>query len=103
MRHRDRYPAPPLFLLIFLIFSSTICFLVRQKNSKSRIGSFFFGFFVRVLPLDFFLNENQVKRPERQKMTDPRSNTRRRWIRTTGTLIPHGFEVQALNPQSSST
>jgi hypothetical protein len=29
--------------------------------------------------------------------------TRRRWIRTTGTLIPHGFEVQALNPQSSST
>ena len=28
---------------------------------------------------------------------------RRRWIRTTGTLIPHGFEVQALNPQSSST
>jgi hypothetical protein len=29
--------------------------------------------------------------------------TRRRWNRTTGTLIPHGFEVQALNPQSSST
>ena len=28
---------------------------------------------------------------------------RRRWNRTTGTLIPHGFEVQALNPQSSST
>jgi hypothetical protein len=29
--------------------------------------------------------------------------TRRRWIRTTGTLIPLGFEVQALNLQSSST
>jgi hypothetical protein len=29
--------------------------------------------------------------------------TRRRWIRTTGTLIPHGFEIQALNLQSSST
>jgi hypothetical protein len=28
---------------------------------------------------------------------------RRRWNRTTGTLIPHGFEVQALNLQSSST
>ena len=28
--------------------------------------------------------------------------TRRRWNRTTGTLIPHGFEIQALNPQSSS-
>ena len=25
---------------------------------------------------------------------------RRRWNRTTGTLIPHGFEVQALNLQS---
>ena len=28
--------------------------------------------------------------------------TRRRWIRTTGMLLPLGFEVQALNPQSSS-
>jgi hypothetical protein len=28
--------------------------------------------------------------------------TRRRWIRTTGTLLPLGFEVQALNLQSSS-
>jgi hypothetical protein len=32
-----------------------------------------------------------------------KKTTRRRWNRTTGTLIPHGFEVQALNPQSSST
>ena len=30
------------------------------------------------------------------------NETRRRWIRTTGTLIPLGFEIQALNPQSSS-
>jgi hypothetical protein len=32
-----------------------------------------------------------------------KKGSRRRWIRTTGTLIPLGFEVQALNPQSSST
>jgi hypothetical protein len=31
-----------------------------------------------------------------------KKETRRRWIRTTGTLLPLGFEVQALNLQSSS-
>ena len=43
------------------------------------------------------------KKRQQQQHKKIESSTRGRWNWTTGTLIPHGFEVQALNPQSSST
>ena len=51
----------------------------------------------------FSTRENAKKGTAKNERPTQQKNTRRRWNRTTGTLIPHGFEVQALNPQSSST
>ena len=58
---------------------------------------FFFFFFLFFFFFFFFFAFFFFPKPPNTK------NTRRRWNRTTGTLIPHGFEIQALNPQSSST